>query len=117
VVVGPSVVVRGGAGGAPTGSCLLHGGTDNGEGGGEVLEGPRECGVRVADGKGDELHPSPLLPAAMRGVFFVIFLDFDVAAEFHAEADFNDDEDALSHVERVRVCKGRDRDPSYVDEV
>ena len=60
--MGYSVVIRGGARGAPADSSLLHGGADDREGGGEVLEGPRDCGARVVDGEGDELHPSPVFP-------------------------------------------------------
>ena len=66
--------VAGGARGALDGSCLLHNGTNSGEGGDEVLEGRRDCGAGVADGEGDELHPSPVFPEGRNeGVFSVFF--------------------------------------------
>ncbi len=55
--MGFGVVVRGGSQGAHAGSRSLYGRSDGREGGGEVLEGLGECGARVADGKGNELHP------------------------------------------------------------
>ncbi len=58
----PRDVVRGGACGASDGSNLPHDGANNGESGGKVFKDPCECGARVADGEGDELHPSPVVP-------------------------------------------------------
>ena len=52
-----------------------HGRSNGGEGGGEVVEGPIECGTRVVDGNGNKLHPSQyLLRASMRGEYFSVFL-------------------------------------------
>ena len=56
----PSILVRGKVDNAPNGSCLLHVRAGGGEGGGEVIEGLVKRGARVADGEGDELHPSPV---------------------------------------------------------
>jgi hypothetical protein len=60
-----------------------------GEGEGEVVEGFGECGARVADEKGDELHRStrPLVFREDRNkgeVFLSLFLDLNVAAEVSA---------------------------------
>ena len=100
--MGPSVVVCGGARGAPAFSSLFHVRADSGEGGGEVFEGPRECGGRVVDREGDGLHSSPVSydGRSEGGVFFGLFLDFHVAAEVRAKADCHDDEGALFLVER-----------------
>ena len=59
--------------------------------------GPDECGTHVTDGKGNELHSSPI-PFEGRneeGVFIGLLVELNVAAEVHAEADLDDDEYAL----------------------
>ena len=56
--MGLGFVVRGGTGGALPSSSSLHVRSDGGEGIGEVVVDPSECGARVADGEGNELHPS-----------------------------------------------------------
>ena len=72
--------------GAPNGSCLLHLRADSKEGDGEIFEGSDECSARVADGKGDEFHPSPVFSEGRdkRGVLFGLFFDLDVTAEVFA---------------------------------
>ncbi len=68
-------MVRGGASCAPTRSCSLHVRSSGGEDGGEKVEGPDECGARVADGDGNELHRSPLSPAGRNeGGYFSILI-------------------------------------------
>ena len=103
--MGHGVVGRGGANRTPSGSCLLHVWSDGGEVGDEVVEGHGECGVRVADGEGNELHPFPVLPrAAMRGgVFFGLLLDLNVSAEAFPEAYLDEDEGTMCLVKHGRV--------------
>ncbi len=51
----------------------------------------------MADGEGNELHPSPI-PFEGRdegGVLLGLLVDLDVAAEVHAEADLDNDEGAF----------------------
>ena len=84
-----------------------------------MLKGLGEFGTRVADGKGNELHPSPI-PSEGRdegGVFLGLFVELNVAAEVPAEADLDEDEGALLSVEGGRVGRGSVRDPSCVDEI
>jgi hypothetical protein len=59
----------------------------------------------VADGKGNELHPSPLSSEGRdeRGVFLGLLVELNVAAEVLAEANLDDDEGALFYVKRGRV--------------
>jgi len=73
----------------------------------------------VADGEGNELHPSSVSFEGRYegGVFLDCFLDLNVVAEFPTEADLYDDEGALFHAERCRVWGGSFSDPSCVDEV
>ncbi len=68
---------------AHVGYCLLHGRDDGGEGGCEVIEYLGERVARVAYGKGDELHSSPVfLDGRDAGrVFLWFFRDFVVVAE------------------------------------
>ena len=68
-------MVRGGASGATAASYLVYGGADSGEGGCEVFEVPCECGARVSDGEGDELHPSLVVHEGRNdgGVFLGFF--------------------------------------------
>ena len=73
-----------------------------------MVEGPGECGTRVADGKGSELHPFPI-PFEGRdeeGFFLGLLVELNVAAEVPAEADLDDDEGALFYVKRGRVGGG-----------
>ncbi len=84
-----------------------------------MLKGLGECGTHVADGKGNELHPSPI-PSEYRnegGVLLGLLVEFNVAAEVRAEADLDDDEGALYFVEICRIGRGSVWDPSCVDEV
>jgi len=58
-----------------------------------VVEGPGECGTRVADGKSNKLHPSPILSKGRdegRGVFLGLLVELNVATEVLAEADLDD---------------------------
>jgi hypothetical protein len=53
---------------------MLHVRADGVEGGGEVAYGSREYSARVADGEGDELHPSPvILEGRDEGGVFIVF--------------------------------------------
>ena len=112
-------MVRGGASGASAGSCSFHIRSDDEEGGGEMVHGLGERGTRVADGEGNELHPSPVSSEGRNeeGVFLCLFLDLNVATEVPTETDLYDDEGALFLVERGRVGGGIVWDPSYIDEV
>jgi hypothetical protein len=101
---------RVGVGGAPAGSCLLHALADDGDGGGEVVEGHVEGGARVADGEGNELQPSPVLFETRNdegGVFLGLCLDLSVASEVPAEADLDENEAALCPVKKGQVWGGR----------
>ncbi len=84
-----------------------------------MFEGLGECGARVANGKGSELHPSPVFFEGRyeRGVLLGLLVELSVAAEVSAKADLDDDEGALFFVKRGRVGRGSVRDPSRVDEV
>ncbi len=115
----PSVVVRGGAEGAPASSYSLNSWSDGGEGGGEVFEGLGECGARVANGKGNELHPSPVFSESRYegGVLLGLLVELSVGAEVSAKADLDDDEGALFFFKRGRFGRGSVRDPSRVNEV
>ena len=95
--MGPDIVVRGGASGAPNGSGSLHGRSDGGESGGELVQGLGECGSRVFDGEGNELHPSPVSSEGRQegGVFPGLLLVLNVAAEIPAKADLDEDEGAF----------------------
>ena len=73
-----------------------------------MVEDHGERGTRKADGKGNELHPSPIPYEGRdeRGVFLGLLVKLNVAAEIHAYADFDDDEGALFLVKRGRVGGG-----------
>jgi hypothetical protein len=57
-----------------------------------LLEGLGECGARVADGKSDELHPSPVFTKGRDEgrVPLGLFVELSDAAEVSAEADLDD---------------------------
>ena len=82
-----------------------HGRSHSGEGGGELVQGPGECGTRVADGKGDELHPSSVSFEGRQEwrVFYGLLLELNVAAEIYAEANFDEDEGVFFLVDGGRV--------------
>ena len=72
--MGPCIMVRSGTSYSSTGSWSVHGRADGGEGGGELVQGRCGCGTRVADGEGNELHPSPSsFEAAKSGEYFSVF--------------------------------------------
>ena len=49
--------------------------SNSGEGGGEVLEGPRKCGTGMADREGHNLHPFPVFSEGRdEGEYFSVFL-------------------------------------------
>ena len=104
----PSVVVRSGVDDAPTSSCLLHVRADGGEGGSEMVEGSYERSVRVPDGEGDKLNPSPVFPEGPdEGGYFLFFLcEIDFATGDFTEADLDGDDVALFLVEGDRVWRG-----------
>ena len=58
-----------------------------------MLEGLGECGARVTDGKGDELHPSPVFTEGRDegGVLLGLLVELIVAAEVSVEVDLDDD--------------------------
>ena len=62
----------------------------------------------VADGEGDEVHPSPVSSKGrdQGGVFLGLFLDLMVATEVPAKSDLYDDEGELFPFERGRVWGG-----------
>jgi len=73
----------------------------------------------VADGKGNELHSSPI-PYEVRdegGVFLGLLVEINLAAEVLAEADLDDDEGAPFSVKRGRVGGGSVCDPSCIEEI
>ena len=73
----------------------------------------------MADGEGNELHPSPV-PSEGRDeeeVFLGLLVELNVAAEILEEADLDDDEGALFFVKRGRVGGGSVWETSCIDEV
>jgi hypothetical protein len=78
-----------------------------------------EGGARVADGDGHEyyLPPQRLEGGDERGVLGGLLLKTLVASEVLAEADLEDDEDALLAVESAWVRRRGARYSSGVDEV
>ncbi len=106
--MGLGVVVHGG-------KCVVNAGTwsprkwsNGGEGGGELVQGPGESGTRVADGKGDELHPPQVSSEGRQwgSVFRGLLLKLLNASKVSLEADLDDDESALFPFEGVRVRIG-----------
>ena len=73
-----------------------------------MLEGLGECGARVADGKGNELHPSPVFSEGRDegGVLLGPLVELSVAAEVSAKADLDDDEGALFLSKEVGSVEG-----------
>ena len=73
----------------------------------------------MADGKGNELHSSPISSEGRDegGVFLDLLVELNVAAEVRVEADLDDDEGTLFSVKRDRVGGGSVWDPSCIDEV
>jgi len=78
-----------------------------------------EYGTRVTDGKGSELHPSPI-PSESHdegGVFLGLLVELNVATEVPAKADLDDDESVMLFVKRGRFGGGSVCDTSSIDEV
>ncbi len=92
--MGLGVVAHGGVGGAPVGSCLLHVRANDGEGGGEVVEGGFKRSAGVADREGNEFHPSPIFFEGRDegGVLLCLYLKLGVASEVSAKSDLDDED-------------------------
>jgi hypothetical protein len=73
-----------------------------------MVQGLGEYDTRVADGKGNKLHPSPVSSEGRQewGVFLGLLLELIVASEIHAETDLDDDEGAFFLVEGDRIGGG-----------
>jgi hypothetical protein len=73
----------------------------------------------MADGYGNEFHPSPLLLEGRDewGVFLGLLLVFFVATKVPREPNLNENEDTCTFVETSPSRVGRIRDPSCVYEV
>ncbi len=106
--MGPYVEIRYGVYSAPTSSYLFPVRVDGGESGSKVFEGLDERGDRVANEKGDELHPSPVIleSRVKEGVRWSIINDIFVAAEVSIKSDLEKNEGTLLRVKLGRVRRG-----------
>ena len=67
----------------------------------------------MADGKGNEIHPSPISSEGHQ-YLLVLLLELNVAAEVPAKADLDDDEGVFFLLEGGRVRGGSVWDPACI---